>query len=327
MRIGLYLDLAVGEAPDGSATWTDPTLAVAGAEIGAPPDYFTKAGQNWGLAGLSPSALASRGFEPYRDLMAAVMRHAGAVRIDHAMGVWQLFFIPLGRPAAEGTYVRFPIEDMLSAIAGQSNAFRTIVVGEDLGNVPEGFRDVMRDAGIQSYRILYFERHDDGFRQPRDYPRNALACLATHDLPTIEGWWRGADVDLRRRFGLIDDASAEAQRASRGEERQQLSCDLVGSGLVDQATADAALSIAPDDSLPPALVVAIHRHLARAASRLAAVRIEDLAGERDPVNLPGTVDEYPNWRRKLPVSIEELPQTPLFGAITEAMRIERPRRS
>ena len=119
MRVGLYLDLAVGEAPDGSATWADPHLVVTGAEIGAPPDYFTRDGQNWGLAGLSPTALAERSFRPYRELMAAVMRHAGAIRIDHAMGVWQLFFIPIGRPAAEGTYVRFPIEDMLSAIEAE----------------------------------------------------------------------------------------------------------------------------------------------------------------------------------------------------------------
>lgn len=325
MRIGLYLDLAVGEAPDGSATWADPALAVAGAEIGAPPDYFTKAGQNWGLAGLSPSALASRDFEPYREIMAAVMRHAGAVRIDHAMGIWQLFFIPLGRPAAEGTYVRFPIEDMIAAIAEESKVFGTIVVGEDLGNVPEGFREVMRDAELQSYRILYFERHEHGFRSPRDYPKNALACLATHDLPTIEGWWHGADVDLRHRFGLIDEASAETQRNGRWHERWQLASDLVGSGLIDQATVDEALSVAPEATLPASLVVAVHRHLARTASRLAAVRIEDLAGERDPVNLPGTIDEYPNWRRKLSVSIEDLSAAPLFRSITEAMRIERPK--
>lgn len=325
MGIGLYLDLAVGEAPDGSATWADPTLAVAGAEIGAPPDYFTKAGQNWGLAGLSPSALAARGFEPYRALMAAVMRHAGAVRIDHAMGVWQLFFIPLDRPAAEGTYVRFPIEDMLRAIAEESNTFRTIVVGEDLGNVPEGFRDVMHTARIQSYRILYFERHDHGFRRPEDYPRDALACLSTHDLPTIEGWWRGADVDLRLGYGLIDEASAREQRDSRRRERRELADALLGSGLIDPSKTEIALGERPDgEVLPLAVTVAIHRHLARTAARLAAVRIEDLAGETEPVNLPGTIDEYPNWRRKLAVAIEDIAETPLFLGITEVMRLERP---
>ncbi len=327
MRVGLYLDLAVGEAPDGSAAWADPRLAVSGAEIGAPPDYFTRDGQNWGLAGLSPTALAERAFAPYRDLMAAVMRHAGAIRIDHAMGVWQLFFIPLGRPAAEGTYVRFPIEDMLSAIAEESGRFRTIVVGEDLGNVPDGFRDVMYAAGLQSYRILYFERHEHGFRQPQEYPRDALACLSTHDLPTIEGWWRGADIDLRLKYRLIDEASAEAQRDARHHERRQLADDLVRAGLMDEARAGVVLSLdmhAPEP-LPAVFVGAVHRHLARTASRLAAVRLEDLAGERDPVNLPGTVLDYPNWRRRLGIDLDALPASALFRTVTEAMRSERPR--
>ena len=329
MRVGLYLDLAVGEAPDGSATWADPHLVVTGAEIGAPPDYFTRDGQNWGLAGLSPTALAERSFRPYSDLMAAVMRHAGAVRIDHAMGVWQLFFIPLGRPAAEGTYVRFPIEDMLSTIAGQSDDFHTIVVGEDLGNVPEGFRDVMHAAGLQSYRILYFERHDHGFRQPREYPKDALACLSTHDLPTIEGWWRGADIELRLKYHLIDQGSADAQAGSRHHERRQLADDLLRAGLIDQTLADAVLSMDEHSRspLPEDFVAAIHRHLARTASRLAAVRIEDLAGERQPVNLPGTVLEYPNWRRRLGVDLDSLAATGLFRSVTQAMRAERPKES
>ena len=326
MRVGLYLDLAVGEAPDGSATWADPQLVVTGAEIGAPPDYFTRDGQNWGLAGLSPTTLAMRSFRPYRDLMAAVMRHAGAVRIDHAMGVWQLFFIPLGRPAAEGTYVRFPIEDMLSTIAAQSNEFRTIVVGEDLGNVPEGFRDVMYAAGLQSYRILYFERHDHGFRQPHEYPQDALACLSTHDLPTIEGWWRGADIDLRLKYRLIDAHSADSQHESRHRERHQLAGDLVDAGLIDRAGAEKVLSMDLHGSppLPEDFVAAVHRQLSRTASRLAAVRIEDLAGERQPVNLPGTVLEYPNWRRRLGADLDSLAATGLFRSVTEAMRGERP---
>ena len=258
--------------------------------------------------------------------MAAVMRHAGAVRIDHAMGVWQLFFIPLARPAAEGTYVRFPIEDMLSTIAAESNEFRTIVVGEDLGNVPEGFRDVMYAAGLQSYRILYFERHDHGFRQPHEYPKDALACLSTHDLPTIEGWWRGADIDLRLKYRLIDERSADAQRESRRHERHQLAGDLVDAGLIHRAAPKRCLSMDLHGSppLPENFVAAVHRQLSRTASRLAAVRIEDLAGERQPVNLPGTVLEYPNWRRRLGADLDSLAATGLFRSVTEAMRGERP---
>ncbi|WP_181408084.1 4-alpha-glucanotransferase [Pararhizobium mangrovi] len=326
MAIGLYLDLAVGEAPDGSATWTEPAVAVVGAELGAPPDYFTKAGQNWGLAGLSPAELVARDFGPYRDLMEAVMRHAGAIRVDHAMGVWQLFFIPRGRPAAEGTYVRFPIGEMLGVIAKASEQNEAVVVGEDLGNVPDGFREVMDATNLQSYRILYFERDEDGFRPPDAYPVRSLACLSTHDLPTIEGWWRADDVALRHEFGLIDGEAAEEQNAMRERERRELAGDLARTGLLTREEADAVLARTADDqsALPTGFVAAVHRHLACTASRMAAVRIEDLAGERKPVNLPGTVAEYPNWRRRLGMSLEDLAASDLFAALTEAMRAERP---
>jgi 4-alpha-glucanotransferase len=321
MRLGLYLDLAVGEALDGSSTWSDRQVTAPGVRVGAPPDYFSASGQDWNLAPLSPVGMAEGGAAPFRTLIEAAAGRAGALRIDHAMALWQLFLMPAGATPAEGTYVRFPIGAMLTALAAASTAHGTVIVGEDLGNVPEGFRDVMDAARVLSYRILLFEREQAGFIPPEAYPRNALVCLSTHDLPTFLGWWRGDDVALREAHGLIGPAAAAEQAAARDVERRNLLGDLVAAGLVD---ADAAWH-ADLDTAPAAIVAAVHRHLARTPSRLFAVRLEDLAGERAPVNLPGTVDEYPNWRNRLPLALEDLPDAPLWREVTAALRAERPR--
>ncbi len=321
MRLGLYLDFAVGELLDGSGTWSDRTVTVPGVRVGAPPDYFSETGQDWNLAPLSPIAMMGTGAAPFRSLIETATRHAGALRIDHAMALWQLFLMPEGATPAEGTYVRFPIEAMITALAGASEANRTVIVGEDLGNVPPGFREVMNEARILSYRILLFERDGAGFIAPDAYPRNALVCLSTHDLPTFQGWWRGDDVALRAEHGLIGDDAAAEQAAARDVERRNLLGDLVAEGFV---TAEAAWQ-ADLDAAPAEIVVAVHRHLARTPSRLFAVRLEDLVGEREPVNLPGTIDEYPNWQRRFAVELEELAGLPLWGAVIEAVRDERPR--
>jgi 4-alpha-glucanotransferase len=318
MRIGLYYDLAVGEAPDGSSTWSEPRLTVRGARVGAPPDYFSADGQDWGLAPLSPVELRATGGAPFRAMIENAARDAGALRIDHAMALWQLFLIPDGAHPAEGTYVRYPLGQMIGALAEASRSHETVMIGEDLGNVPSGFRQVMEAAIVLSYRILYFERDKAGYIEPARYPRNAIVCLSTHDLPTFEGWWLGEDVSLRARYGLIG-AEAEAEQAEmRTLERQQLHADLVGEGLLDGPVEPPPATTAP-------LFVAVHRRLARTPSRLLAARIEDLVGQREPVNLPGTSDQYPNWRRKLAVPLEMLYEHPLFRAITAALRDERGR--
>lgn len=317
MGIGLYLDFAVGEAADGSGAWGN-ALVVPGVRIGAPPDYFNETGQDWGLAPLSPVAMAARQAAPFAALMEQATHQAGALRIDHALGLWQLFLIPDGATAAEGTYARYPIADMLQALARASCQNRTIIIGEDLGNVPPGFRDLMEQVGILSYRILLFERTDDGFVSPDDYPREALACLSTHDLPTFQGWWRGDDIDLRRDHGLIGDAAAQQQTASRQTERAQLLSDLAALGRWSDGVPDA-------DSAPDDLVAAVHGMLATAPSRLFAARLEDMTREVHPVNIPSTTDEYPNWQRKLGVTLEQIPDLPLFRAIAGALRAERPR--
>lgn len=326
MRLGLYLDLAVGDAPDGAATWGDQALMVTGARIGAPPDGFNIAGQDWGLSPLSPAELRARALEPYRAILEDVMRHAGALRLDHAMGIRQLFFIPSGHPAIEGTYLRYPLHDMLGALAAASRHCESVIIGEDLGTVPEGFREMMSEAEIQSYRLLYFERLDHGLRPPEDYPARALACLSTHDLPPLVGWWLGDDVALQRRLGFMDEAMAETELSRRRDDQRRLLEQLVDERLVAEAEARALTSHAPDAATVARLAPVLHRHLARAPSRLFAVRLEDLAGERLAVNVPGTVDEHPNWQRRLGLALEELPDSGLFRDIAGAVAAERPKR-
>ena len=319
MRIGLYLDMAVGEVPDGSAVWADRDMYVAGATVGAPPDYFSTTGQEWGIAALSPPALR-RGDHAYLiSLIEHAARHAGALRIDHVMALWQLFLIPQDAAPADGAYVRYDIDAILTGLSALSREKGLIVIGEDLGYVPEGFRELMQAAGILSYRIVYFEREGESFRAAEHYPRHAIACLSTHDLPTLRGWWGGNDIALRLEHGLIDRDSADAQSKARSAERGQVA-----------ALSAAMLSAAPLDSgsdeLPEAVALGLHAFVARTGALLAGVRLADLAGEELPTNLPGTSAAYPNWRRRLRLTLEEMGTDERFRAITEVMRAARPRR-
>jgi 4-alpha-glucanotransferase len=326
MRIGLYLDFAVGEAPDGSATWGRPGLAVTGVSIGAPPDVFSANGQDWGLTPLSPAKLAKDGFASYSALMKGGMLDAGALRIDHAMSLQQLFWIPQGSLPADGGFVRYPTTGMLCALAQASQDKGTLVIGEDLGHVPEGFRETMSNANILSYRILYFQRDGQRFIRPRAWPSLSMACLSTHDLPTLAGWWRGSDVELRLKHGLIDANEATRQSRARIFERREMlnafSRNAVLNRRALRTLADAGRIGAASYEL---LAIAAHRFIARTNSRLACMRLADAVGEAQPTNLPGTSDRYPNWRRKLDLPLERLPSLPLFRALAAAMQNERPR--
>jgi 4-alpha-glucanotransferase len=319
MRIGLYLDLAVGEAPDGSASWSAPDLTVAGVKIGAPPDVFSAGGQDWGLAPLSPVRLAQDDWKAYCDLMGSAMEGAGALRIDHAMSLRQLFWIPQGATPADGGFVTYPMEGMIRVLADLSARSGVIVIGEDLGHVPNGFRDAMTAANIFSYRILYFERRDGRFIRPRDWPLHALACLSTHDLPTLKGWWKAHDIALRAEHELIGPEAAIEHRAERTRERRSLLAGLKAAGLASPGLVEKDVRFAEQ------LAVAAHRFIARTPSRLCVMRLADAVGEDQPTNLPGVADGFPNWRRKLDVPLEQLSAHPLFRAVTGALAKERPR--
>ncbi len=319
MRIGLYVDLAVGEAPDGSAVWSDRKLFLDHTTIGAPPDFFSAHGQGWGVAALSPVALRERDYEPFVELIGDASRHAGALRIDHVMALWQLFMVPDGQSPAAGAHLRYPVDSLLARLSALSRDQRTIIIGEDLGHVPEGFRDVMQQASILSYRILYFEQNEHGFVVPDNYPQLSIACLSTHDLPTLRGWWMGSDIELRREHRLIDGDAADHQNRNRAHERERLLDALRKAGEEFHHPGEEG------EPLPDMLAAAVHGYVARTSSLLAGVRLADLVGETEPTNLPGTSDEYPNWRRRSLLPLEKLRDEPLFQAIVSTMRARRPR--
>ena len=325
LGIGLYRDLAVGVNPNGAEAWADQELIAPGAAIGAPPDPLSRAGQNWGLAPINPLVLRRRGFAPIVAALRANMRHAGILRIDHVMGLRRLYWIPSGSPATGGAYIDYPFEALLRLVALESQRHRCAVIGEDLGTLPEGFRERTQAANLLSYRIFAFERRHDGqFIPPGEYPPLAAASAATHDLATLKGFWLGRDIEWRRRLGLYPDADAEAtEAAERHRDRRFLLAALVDEGLLAAEQSGEFLPAEGEPAYTTQLGEAIHTYLARSGARLMLVQIEDIAGESEQANLPGTDDEHPNWRRRLPCRIEDLiagPEMARIAALVNAAR-------
>jgi glycogen operon protein len=314
---GLYRDLAVGSAPDGAEAWTRALPFLEGFSIGAPPDPLGPLGQVWGVPPPDPLASAAEGHAGFAALIRANMRHAAALRIDHVLGLRRLFLVPEGAPAAEGAYLAQDMEGLLAAIRLESHRARCAVVGEDLGTVPDGLRERLAEAGLLSYRVLWFEREEGRFTPPARWPREAVACLATHDLPTLAGWWAGEDIAERTALGLLAPGAAEAARTGRAAERREIVAALreAGQDLSDEVA-----------ELPftEALAAALHGYLAATPSLMLLIQAEDLAGEQVSVNLPGTDRERPNWRRRLPGDAAALMGTPLAQAILSAVRRARP---
>jgi 4-alpha-glucanotransferase len=317
MRIGLYADLATGVVPDGAEAWADPAALVEGATMGAPPDPLGPFGQNWNVVAPSPLVLARTDAAPLRATLRSVMRHAGALRIDHALGLMRLFLIPPGGTAADGAYVRYPYARMLRAVADEARACGSIVIGEDLGTVPDGFRGPMLGAGLLGYRVAWFERDwhgDQSYLPPERFPVQAMATVSTHDLPTVRGFFVAQDILWRERLGLY----AEPWRAE--EDRRQRAREAAL--LLERLRACGLLSGEEDDQ---ARTLALHRYLGRSASELAAVQLDDLTGELEQPNLPGTITEHPNWRRRCPLAVDEVTTSPLAARILALLRAERPR--
>jgi glycogen operon protein len=318
LDIGLYRDLAVGSAPDGAESWSRAAELGIGANIGAPPDPFSASGQNWNLPPPDPVAGARSGWSGFRELIAANMRYAGMLRIDHAMGLTRLFVIPEGAKPSEGAYVAYPADELIGQIALESQRNRCVVIGEDLGTVPDGFRDKLTKADISGMRVLYFERHGADFVSPRQYPLHSVACVATHDLPTLAGWWQGADIAERLSLGLIGPEHAAPALAERAAEKHALVEALIAAGaLVERPAFEAPM----DD----ALAAAVHAWIAQAGSGLASVQVDDLAGETAATNLPGTDRERPNWRHRARDDVARLFDAPRARAILAAMAAARPR--
>lgn len=295
LPIGLYRDLAVGADAGGSEIWSNPERYAHGVSVGAPPDPLGPQGQNWGLPPFNPLTLEEQGLAAFRDLVAANMRHAGAIRIDHAFQLQRLFLIPSGARASQGTYVSYPFDSMLASLRVESHRAKCLIIAEDLGTAPEGFSNAIMESGLFSYRVLPFERDGAAFKSPHEYPRSAISVISTHDLPTFKGWWSGLDIDLRQTFGIFDPERATAERSARLADKRHFAEALVSEKLLPS----------PESQEEPPLEGAL-RYLARTNCALTALQIEDASGELNQANMPGMDDGHPNWRRRLSSPVEAL---------------------
>ncbi len=315
--LGFFRDLAVGAAPDGGEVWGNPGGYARGVSIGAPPDPFADAGQNWNLPPPVPGQMLAAAGANFRALLRANMRHAGALRVDHVMGLSRLFWIPDGAKTADGAYVDYPLDSLLGLLAMESTAARCLIVGEDLGTVAEGLRQKLAAADVLSYRVLWFEREPGAaaFVPPLRYPTKAATCVSTHDLPTIAGWWNGVDIDEKRALGLLAPDGVAAANAERVASKHALTDAIAARGdLHDELhheSRNALPSRAIDPSAPhdASVTAAVHAFAAASASMLVLLQADDLAAETVALNLPGTNLERPNWRRKVGVLADGLWQT------------------
>jgi 4-alpha-glucanotransferase len=289
MRIGLIADLAVGMDSSGSHAWSRQSDILVGLEVGAPPDLFNRRGQNWGLTAFSPRALIAGGFAPFIATLRAGMRNAGGLRIDHIMSLTRLWLIPEGAKPDEGAYLAYPLHDLLRLAVLESWRHRALFIGEDLGTVPAGFREQLARTGIAGMRVLWFEQEDGRFRPPDRWDRHALAVTTTHDLPTVAGWWRGADIETRAALGILG-RSVEYARRARQKERAALWRAFRAAGV---ASGKQPAPGAPEPAIGGAI-----GFIARTPAPLALVPLEDALGVADQPNMPGTIDEHPNWRRR-----------------------------
>lgn len=287
MALGLVADLAVGMDAGGSHAWSRPQDLITGLSVGAPPDLLGPDGQNWGITGFAPQALRRSGFAAFIATIRAALAHAGGIRIDHAMGLQRLWVVPDGKSAAEGAYLSYPIDDMLRVLAIESQAARAVVIGEDLGTVPEGFRPRLDARGVLGMRVMPFEADGDRLKPPASYDAQAAAMTGTHDLPTIAGWWRGRDIQLNRELGR-----AAADEAQRTRERQGWWRSFTAANVASGEQP------APEETEP--VVSAALAFVGRTPCEIAIVPMEDVLGLVEQPNLPGTTTEHPNWRRRMP---------------------------
>ncbi|AVH58718.1 MULTISPECIES: 4-alpha-glucanotransferase [Streptomyces] len=328
MPVGLVHDLAVGVHPDGADAWAQQEYFAAGMSVGAPPDAFNARGQDWGLPPWRPDRLAASGYAPYRRLLRALFRHAGALRIDHVMGLFRLWWIPQGQPPTEGTYVRYDAEAMLAVLALEASRAGALVIGEDLGTVEPGVRERLQGRGVLGTSVLWFERDWDGDGlplPPEHWRADCLATATTHDLPPTASRLTGDHVELRDRLGLLTRSQEEERAAAAADTREWLAL-LTRLGLL-RGTRGGCPAVAEE-----AEIQAVHRFLLRTPARMIGVWLPDTVGDRRPQNLPGTWDQYPNWRLPIadaegrPVTLEELAASPRLHELIDVLRGQRYRR-
>ncbi|GAB3463193.1 4-alpha-glucanotransferase [Actinophytocola sediminis] len=316
MAVGVVHDLPVGVDPAGADAWALQDVLASSVTVGAPPDAFSQQGQDWNLPPWRPDLLAASGYTPFRDVIRAVLAQADGIRIDHVMGLWRLWWIPPGHPASAGTYVHYDANALLGVLALEAHRASAIVVGEDLGTVSDEVRTTLRERGVLRSAVLWFQRDQDADGEPllapASWPDDALASVSTHDLPTAAGFLRGEHVRVRAELGLLDDQEADRERAAA--DRAELLAELAELGLLPGEPADES-----------DLVVALHELLATSASTLLVTSPQDALGEPRQPNLPGTIDQYPNWRIPLPVTVDEFFQHPVVVRVIAALRKARPK--
>jgi len=305
MQTGIYNDLAVGNERFSAQCWAEQELYALGTGIGAPPDDFSPTGQSWGLPPLIPQRLRDQAYHSFINSLRANMRNAGALRIDHVMGLMRLYWVPANYAADQGTYVTYPFDDLLGILALESQRNRCLVIGEDLGTVPDEVRHALWVNKILSYRILLFEKdwQAGSFKPPSEYPSLALCASGSHDLPTLRGFWQEADLAIRDTLELYPSAeSAQQQRHLRQRDRSEILAALARENLLED---NPASRVQPDDEMGTELMIAIQRFLARSQACLMMLQLEDLLGQTQQINVPGTINEYPNWRYKIPLDIDD----------------------
>lgn len=300
MSIGLIADLAVGADGGGSQAWSRQDELLAALTVGAPPDILNRSGQGWGISAFSPEGLVRHGFRAFIEMLRANFAHAGGLRIDHVMGLQRLWVIPNGASPADGAYLYYPIDDMLRLLALESHRHQAIVLGEDLGTVPDGLQEKLIARSILGMRVMLFEQDNAHFKGTLEWPDNALATTSTHDLPTINGWWHGHDIDWNARLGLVDAQSEIEWRQHREREREGLR----------RVLAEDPQNFREESHETDQVLDATIRFLGHTPAPLVLLPLEDALGIEQQANLPGTTNEHPNWSRRLPGDSETLLDDP-----------------
>ncbi|MDQ0990948.1 4-alpha-glucanotransferase [Streptomyces sp. V3I7] len=322
MPVGIVHDLAVGVHPGGADAWAQADHFAAGMSVGAPPDAFNAHGQDWGLPPWRPDRLAESGYAPYRGLLRALFRYAGALRIDHVMGLFRLWWVPQGQPPTEGTYVRYDAEAMLALLVLEASRAGSLVIGEDLGTVEPGVREALQRRGVLGTSVLWFERDWEGDGRPlapEHWRADCLATATTHDLPPTAARLTGDHVELRDGLGLLAHPVEEERAAAAADTGEWLTL-LARLGLLQGASGERP------SAGEEAEIQAVHRFLLRTPARMIGVWLPDGTGDRRPQNLPGTWDQYPNWRLPIadadgrPVTLEDLTASPRLRALLDVLR-------
>lgn len=317
MSLGLVFDLAIGSISSGSDAWNYQDTFASGINVGAPPDDFNPAGQDWGFPPLIPERLKETGYEFFIQTIRKTIKYAGALRIDHALGMFRLFWIPEGSLPSEGAYVKYPSEDLLRIIALESVRNKTLIIAEDLGTVGENVHDRLKEFNMLSYKLLYFERNypDPSFTPPERYAQRALCAVTTHDLATIHGFWAHHDIELKKLLGLyVSEEKYLGHTIERKRDKELLLKALVQQGIFPEEVSSENLAHAP---MSDELCLGIYEYLARTPCMLVSVSLDDMLGVQRQQNLPGVVDLYPCWRQKLSVKLDEITSDIRFSALSE----------